>query len=177
LFLLLSNCIKQNTRNIVERKEANVYEPVIQNSENTQSLGIYSGSEDVYAPDGKMIRVYNGKKEETSWGPIYSPIIYLYDGKNRILAIYNTLDLVSESFWPGSIRIIYNSERNSFDMIFSLDEYGNYGTANIDLNTNKLVHELVTIPNAERNEQILQRQGIPDDYIEGTNLKNNVIEK
>jgi hypothetical protein len=174
VFLSLSNCIKENSHEIVEKTGVNVYEPVIQNSGNTPSLGIYSGSEDIYAPDGKMIRVYNGEVQETSWGPIYSPIIYLYDEKNRILAIYNTLDLVSESFWPGSIRIIYDSDRNSFDMIFSLDEYGNYGTAYIDLNTNKLIRELVTIPEDERNEQLLQRQGIPDGYIEGTNLKQNI---
>lgn len=104
-------------------------------------LGFYNrGGEYGFTPDGKLLRAYNTEIFETRWGPVYdAPILYLYDREDRILAIYNVFELIFEKSWGGVIRIIYNNERNSFDMIFSLDAYGNYGTAYIDLNTNEFV--------------------------------------
>lgn len=180
--LSFSNCKKQNVVDSADIKKGNsqidqIDEPYIRTPENIPpippGMRMYNsiGTDDVFAPDGKMVRVYVGKTLETQWGPIHAPVIYLYDKENRILFKYNILDLVSEDFWGGTIEIKYNNERNSFDMVFSLDAHGNYGTAYIDLNTNQFVRELLIIPD-ERDEQALQRlqrQGIPDDYIEGTN--------
>ena len=88
-----------------------------------------------------------------------------------MLEIYNVFDIIFEGSWGGNIGTKYNNDRNSFDMVFSLDAYGNYGTGYIDLNTNEFVRELLTIPRDAQDEQEFLRQGIPDDYIEGSNLK------
>ena len=56
-------------------------------------------------------------------------------------------------------------------MIFSLGPFGNYGTGYIDLNNNKYFRELLTIPIDEQFERDFERQGIPDGYIEGSNLQ------
>jgi hypothetical protein len=167
LIPLFAFCEKRNT-NVIP--ESIIINSDNQNYENLQSMKVYRGTEDIFAPNGKMLRVYNSETMETPWGPIYAPIIYLYDIEKNALAKYDIIDLVSDNFWGGNIDITYNEERNSFDMVFSLDAYGNYGTAYIDLNTNKFVRELLIIPD-ERNIQTLQHQGIPDDYIEGANLK------
>ena len=174
-FLQFSNCEKQNTNNVVETKieetgtdQSNEF--IIENSENILSLVRYYGMVDVFAPDGKMLCAYNDKTMETLWGPIFSPILYLYDKEKKVLAKYNTIDLVSEDFWPGNILSSYNKERNSFDMVFCLDAIGNYGTGYIDLSTNKFIRELLEIPRDSQFE-LEFGQGIPDDYVEGSNLE------
>jgi len=135
--------------------------------------GLYGrGGPDGFAPDGKMLRAYNSKIFETLWGPVYdAPILYLYDKENKILATYNVFELIFKNNGGGEIQIAYNEERNSFDMIFSLDAHGNYGTAYIDLNTNEFIRELLTIPEDEQREREREQQGIIDGYIEGSNLR------
>lgn len=119
-----------------------IEEYVIGNYSNIQPLPLGKYQEDTVAPNGKMLRVYTKEKKETQWGDIFTPIIYLYDKDGNELAVYDTKELFSEDdFWPGLIGIKYNKERNSFDMVFSLDAYGNYGTGYIDLNTDKYVRE------------------------------------
>jgi hypothetical protein len=177
LIFLVIFCEKQNTSVIESNNkysDPNQASVITHDSENLQSMTVYRGTEDVFAPNGKVIRIYNSKTMETQWGPIFAPVIYLYDIEKKELAKYEILDIISENFWGGNIDVTYNNERNSFDMIFSLDAYGNYGTAYIDLNTNEFVRELATMPNDERNEQISQHQGIPDGYLEGTNLNKNI---
>jgi hypothetical protein len=183
VFLLFFNCKRQSVVGIVDAQKENsqvdrIDEPYIRTSENIPPIppGMYSyGMKDLFTPDGRLLCIYNSEIFETQWGPVYdAPVIYLYDKENKVLATYNIFELVFEKSWGGNIDVTYNSERNSFDMVFSLDAYGNYGTAYIDLNTNRLIRELVAIPNDERDERVLRRQGIEDDYIEGTNLKKNV---
>jgi hypothetical protein len=183
VFLLFLNCKKQNVSSItgVEKEIFQIDqidEPCIRNLENSPQIPpgmYYYGTKDLFTPDGKLLRIYNSEIFETQWGPIYdAPIIYLYDKENKVLATYNVFELVFEKSWGGNIDVTYNNEHNRFDMVFSLDAYGNYGTAYIDLNTNEFVRKLVAVPNDEKNEQILQHQGIPDGYLEGTNLKKNI---
>ncbi|MDR2259035.1 MAG: hypothetical protein LBE14_07800 [Treponema sp.] len=101
-------------------------------------------------PDGRLLRVYNSDIFETQWGPVYdAPVIYLYDKENKVLATYNVFESVFEKSWGGNIDVTFNSKRNSFDMVFSLDAYGNYGTAYIDLNTNEFVRELLEVDRDE----------------------------
>ena len=133
-------------------------------------LGIYRGTEDVFSPNRKMLRVYNNEVMDTPWGSIYSPIIYLYSKENKELAKYNTDDLVSDNFWPGIIDITYNADRNSFDLIFSLDAYGNYGAGYIDLNTNVYFREVDSLSRDDEKEKKREQQGIPD-WEEGSILK------
>jgi len=57
--------------------------------------------------------------------------------------------IVFNKNWGGGIDIKYNSERNSFDIIFSIDARGNYGTGYIDLNTNEFIRELKIIERVE----------------------------
>jgi hypothetical protein len=163
LILLFSTyCRKHNSSDIVEvenMKVSQIDETISKNNEKIQSMRAYYGMKDVFAPDGKMVRVYIGRTLETQWGPIFAPVIYLFDEKKRILAEYNILELIDERFWSGDIDITYNNERNSFDMLFSLDAYGNYGTAFIDLNTNKFVRELLKIDREGTSEQERQLQG------------------
>jgi hypothetical protein len=145
--LLFTYCKKQDSRVFSETDEPTVQqtdEHIPRNSEDIQPMGIYPtyAPEGTVAPDGKMIRVYNNETMETQWGPVYAPVIYLYDKENKELAKYNIRDLISEDFWGGAIHITYNNDRNSFDMVFSIDKYGNYGTAYIDLNTNQFIREL-----------------------------------
>jgi len=147
-------------------------EIVSQEFEEIPPLGKFRGIQDMEAPNGKILRVYNNEVMETPWRPIYSPVIYLYDQNKKVLAKYNTNFLISDDFWPGNIKITYNTERNSFDMIFSLDVYGNYGTGYIDLYTNEYIRELICIEPTE--EEILekerQNQG-PEGYEEGSTLR------
>jgi hypothetical protein len=167
LFFLILNCRKQNVSGITDANKENVQigqiaEPYIRNSENIPPIPsgmYYYGTQDLSTPDGRLLRIYNSEIFETQWGPVYdAPIIYLYDKENRVLATYNVFELVFEKSWGGDITIKYNNERNSFDMVFSLDAYGNYGTAYIDLNTNKFVRELLAI-DREETEQERQQQG------------------
>ena len=177
--LSLTYCKKQNTNTISETKTEtiDVYqfdEPFFRHSNNLPQIppGLYHHiTEDVFAPDGKMVSVYNREIFETPWGLDYdAPIIYLYDKENNVIATYDILDLVAKSFLGGDIIITYNKERNSFDMVFSLDAYGNYGTAYIDLSTNKFVRELERIErDTGRNEH--EMQGTIEDHEEGSNLR------
>lgn len=107
--------------------------------------GFYDISECINAPNGKKLCVYNNEAKETPWGTIYSPIVYLYNKNGEVLSTYDTFELISNDFWVGDIDRVYNAERNSFDLIFSLDAYGNYGTGYIDLETNEYVRELKTL--------------------------------
>jgi hypothetical protein len=171
-------CKKQNTNIILETEteaiEAYQFdEPFFRHSGNLPSIppGLYyHRTGDIFAPDGKMVSVYNREVSETPWGLYYdAPVIYLYDKDNNVIATYDILDLVSENFLGGDIIITYNKERNSFDMVFSLDAYGNYGTAYIDLGTNQFIRELKRIErNTKNNED--EMQGMPADYVEGSNL-------
>jgi hypothetical protein len=172
LFLFVFGCKKQGAQVVeIKNTETDIASEVfVEDPGNTTTLTRYAGMDDVFSPDGKILRVYNNEVKETQWGPIYSPVIYLYDGENRILSKYNTFELVSEDFWPGNIRINYNNKRNSFDMIFGLDAYGNYGTGYIDLNNNRYFRELLSLPNDKQNDQEFQQQGIPYDYIDGSNF-------
>jgi len=148
IFILFSmNC----KREIIQTQQ--IEEEIKRNTDNIEvpPLGFYYNKNEIFAPDGKLLRVYNAETEETLWGPISSPIIYLYDKDNIELAKFSTLVLISEDFWPGIIDISYNSERNSFDLTFSLDASGNYGTGYIDLNTNEYVRELLFLPQEEKN--------------------------
>ena len=178
--MFFSNCGKQYNNDSSEAKleEQEIYINDINqiiNSENKPSLPSgfhYFGIEDIYSPDGKMLRIYSSEIFETEWGPVYdAPIIYLYDKENNVLGTYDVFVLIFERSWGGNIRITYNNDRNSFDMVFSLDSYGNYGTGYIDLNTNKFVRELLSLPKDETFERQFERQGIPEDYIEDSNSK------
>ena len=121
-------------------------------------LGRYYNMVDNFSPDGKMLRVYNDEIMDTRWGPIFSPIIYLYGSNNEVLATYNTITLVSEYFWVGAIRINFNIERHSFDLYFSLDSPGNYGTGYIDLTTYEYIRELTTVPLSAEEISARERQ-------------------
>ena len=131
----ISNFDVEDTSEIEEISRQNIDEI------NPFPLGKYYYMEDIFSPNGTILRVYNNEVKETLWGPIYSPIIYLFDKDNKEIANFSTIDLVSEDFWPGNINITYNAERHSFDMIFSLDGPGNYGTGYIDLNSTKYIRE------------------------------------
>jgi len=178
----LTNCKKQNNTTISAEKEVYQFdeetyqfdEPFFRHSGNLPPIppGLYHHrTKDVFAPNGKMIRVYNREIYESRWGPDVpdydEPILYLYDKDNNVIATYDVLELVYEKFLGGSIIITYNEKRNSFDMVFSIDSYGNYGTAYIDLNTNKFVRELERIERDARHEVLM-----PEDYerIEGATL-------
>jgi len=176
IFLFFSGCNKQIVNATIDVTENPImYQDdilVIPDFEEIPPLGIYYRMDDMVAPNGKILRVYNDGIMETLWGPIYSPIIYLYDKGKKVLAKYNTIDLISNDFWPGVISITYNNERNSFDMVFSLDAYGNYGTGYIDLNTNEYVRELAVIEPSE--EEILARERhdlSTEGYEEGSTLR------
>jgi len=165
-----SGSISDKGKEILEVHQVN--EPFIRNSENTPPVPpgmYYHGTKDGVAPDGKLLRVYNSEIFETQWGPVYdSPVIYLYDKDNVVLATYNVFESIFNSSWGGDIIITYNNERNSFDLVFSLDAYGNYGTAHIDLNTNEFVRDLLTIPSDGKKEAETE----PEDYEkEGATLK------
>jgi hypothetical protein len=144
---VVENNVELHNNNQVEDNQIEEY--VVGNYSGIQPLPLGRYQEDTVAPNGKMLRVYIKEKKETMWGDIFSPIIYLYDKDGNELAIYDTVELLSEGFWPGLIGITYNKERNSFDMIFSLDAYGNYGTGYIDLNTNEYIRELLIVPKNE----------------------------
>jgi hypothetical protein len=162
LLFLFESCNKKNISN--DTKSSNVKTNDVQiyqffEPKSSNYLYIFTTDDDIVALNGKKIRVYNGKTKETPWGPLYAPVIYLYDKDNKELDKYDVLDLISENFWSGQIDITYNNERNSFDMVFSQDAYGNYGTAYIDLNTNKFVHELLAIDREGPSEEERQHQG------------------
>jgi len=157
IFLTFITCKKQNTDSISEVRTIEIYpidEPVIRNFESLPATpaGLYNrgteyGTAYVFAPDGKVICAYNSEIFETPWGPVYdAPVLYLYDKENKILATYNVFELIFKKHGGGEIQTTYNEKRNSFDMVFSLDAYGNYGTAYIDLETNEFVRELLIIP-------------------------------
>jgi len=174
--LFFTDCKKENIniidgKNIENSEIHKVNESINHGLENIQSLKIYRGMKGMLAPDGKMLYVYIGKTLETQWGQIYAPVIYLYNEDKHVLSTYDILKLVDERFWGGDIEITYNNKRNSFDMVFSLDTYGNYGTAYIDLITNEFVRELLMIPIDMQREQEREQQGTVDGYIEGANLR------
>ena len=161
LFVLFSmNCKRENIQT------QQIEEEIKRNTDNIEvpPLGFYYNN-DFVAPDGKMLRIYNDKIEETPWGNVSSPIIYLYDKDNNELKYFNTLELVSEDFWPGSIQIKYNHDRHSFDMIFSLDGHGNYGTGYIDLSNNSYIRENSDDLRSEEEIEQLFKQGLPDDFV------------
>ena len=137
LLLFISNCEKQTEKT----KEDQSIAPVVEISEDSPSLEKYRGMPDELAPDGKTLRIYNDKVIETQLGHVYSPILYLYNKEGMTLAIYNIFDLIPRDFIPVSIDIFYNNKRNSFDLLFSANASGNYGTGYIDLNTNEYVRE------------------------------------
>ncbi len=171
IILLFITCKKQDTVVINEEKPDvqliyPVSEPYIRIPENDPPMpsGMYpSGMDDGIAPEGKLLRVYESELLETLWGEIrVAPIMYLYDKDNRILGTYDVSKILSEKFWAGNIQIRYNSTRNSFDLIFSLDAYGNYGTGYIDLNTYEFIRELKIIEQTEEEKKRNEEQGIPD---------------
>ena len=150
--LLFVSCKKEDNNNVIkidkdEDIPSQIDEFEIINNENDDIIPFvtYGFSKDVTAPNGELIRIYNHRKKESPWGPIFSPIIYLYDSDWNVLGMYDTNTLISEDFWPGEIDVEYNIERNSFDMIFSADGIGNYGTGYINLNTYEYVRELETL--------------------------------
>jgi hypothetical protein len=160
LVLFLICCRKENIGVVNEPK-----------TEDMQPMGIYQGTEEMVAPNGKIIRVYNAAETmETQWGPLYAAVIYLYDKDQKELAKYNILELISENFFGGDIRITYNNKRNSFDMTFSRDAYGNYGTAFIDLNTNQFIRDSFEVITVEEDNYI-EENGI----FEYTSEINNEI--
>lgn len=189
-FILSIGCKKQHTDNI---PEPNITPVNIKKNEETitrnlddiepHPLGMYHGindtsspckmygSKDIFSPNGKVLRVYNNEIKETLWGPIYSPIIYLYSRNNEELAKYDTHDLIAEDFWPGNVDVTYNNKRNSFDLSFQL-EAGNYGTGYIDLNTNEYFRE--STYRAPSEEDILEMQSQnqdPEYHEEGATLR------
>lgn len=174
-FIFLENCKKLNNTVIdktIETSEIkSMSESVIQKFDNTPALGIYYGMKDISSQDGTMIRVYNDKLKETAWGPIYSPVIYIFSKEGTVLAKYNTIDLFSRDFWPGDIEITYNDEQNYFHLVFSLDAYGNYGTANINLNTNILTRDIMIVKNDSRKEIEPNHQELSGYENEGETLK------
>ena len=178
-FLLSVSCKKQNTNTIAgTNTETNGIEEVKEITNQSQDdlkpfqLKRYYGMADVLSPDGMILRVYNNEIKETPWGPIYSPIVCLYNKDDVVLVKYNTIDLIDKDFWPGEIDITYNVERHSFDMLFSADGYGNYGTGYVDLNTNKYIRELIRIEPSEEEklEKELQNQNL-EEREEGATLR------
>ena len=178
IFLFSVSCNKQNTNTIekTDNKINKVQETEESIGQNFYDIEIlpkkkYYGMSDTFAPDGKKISVYNNEIKETPWGPIYSPIIYLYEKDGEELVKYNIYDLISEDFWPGNIDIAYNDERNSFDLSFYL-ELGDYGAGYINLDTNDYIRESTYRGPTE--EEILekkrQNEG-PEGYEEGSTLR------
>ena len=168
IILFSISCIKKVKENVSEEipeyplvieTENNDFEtqqnndPFIRTFENMPPVPqgmYYRGGPNCFSPDGKMLRVYKSEIFDTIWRQVYdAPIMYLYDYENNILAIVDVFEIVFNKDWGGGIDIKYNSERNSFDMIFSIDAHGNYGTGYIDLNTNEFIRELKSIERVE----------------------------
>jgi len=92
-------------------------------------------------PDEEIILVCKPlHTKDTNWGPIILPSIEVYNyEKKAMLVSYDTLALLSEDFYGGNVGFKYREKTNAVYITFSLDAFGNYGMAYIDLNTLKLV--------------------------------------